>query len=93
MLKKMMSSGLTVEDYMEQDPTSFLGLENGLSESTFQQIILSRKIIRHSILVEQERQFEVGIYDPDCLANISKARSEWSRKRAEVIAQLHFDGR
>lgn len=90
MLKKMRMSGLTVDDYMAQDSTSFLGLENGLAASTIYQIVLSRKMIRDAILVEQARQCQLGICDPDFLADVSRVRSEWSRQRAEIIAQLHL---
>ena len=92
-LRQVQLNSMIIPDYghhlSTQDTTRFLGLESCLSEKSSQQIRLRRKALRCAIEFEQARQERLGIRDDDALADISKAHSEWSRKRARYIAIWH----
>ena len=70
--------------------SSFAGLEKYLTKtSSREEIVRLRQTLRKAILLEQERQFNEGIDDPDKLARISEALTEWSRINARVIGLMH----
>ena len=96
MTLRSMSSilNMTVAQYAEMnvhDTSAFMGLENYLSKDTTQEIGHRREEIRRAILLEQQRQLDIGIDDPEAISIISEALSVKSRLRARMIGLLHAD--
>mmetsp|Transcript_26215 Transcript_26215/g.44708 ORF Transcript_26215/g.44708 Transcript_26215/m.44708 type:complete len:155 (+) Transcript_26215:203-667(+) len=92
--RKMLSSRLSTIECAElniQDTCTFVGLEAYLSHGTLQGIVRRRRGVLRAIILEQERQWENGIYDPDALSIISRALSEKAAQRARIIGLLHDD--
>lgn len=87
------SRSLDQDDYADllyrRGTVSYLGLERYLLETTVDNMEVRQRRLRRAILFEQDRQWAAGVLDPDILANISEAESEWSRRRAGVIGLLH----
>ena len=75
------------------DTSVFMGLENFLTDTSFQQVILRRKAIRRTVIFEQRRQLNAGIYNPDEIAQVSGAESGCSVKRAHIIGLIHSSNR
>ena len=93
-LKSILSINMTIAQYAElniQDTSAFMGLENYLSKDTTQEIGRRRGEIRRAILLEQQRQLDIGIDDPEAISILSEALSEKSRLRARMIGLLHDD--
>ena len=93
-LKSILSINTTVAQYAElniQETSAFMGLENYLSKDTTQGIGHRRGSIRRAVLLEQQRQLDIGIDDPEAMSIISKVLSEKSRLRARMIGLLHDD--
>lgn len=96
MLRTIKASNMSMAQYAElhcDESSAFMGLESYLTETTTQEIRYQRRRIKDAVLHEQRRQCEAGVYDADALANVSKAASDWSRKRSVIIALLHADKR
>ena len=87
-------SVMTMSQYAElhvDDTSAFLGLEKYLSESGPQEKTHRRRTIRRSVLLEQQRQCRLDIHDPDAMATIAEAKSNFSRRRARIIGLIHTD--
>eukprot|EP00579_Thalassiosira_antarctica_P022904 CAMPEP_0201990248 /NCGR_PEP_ID=MMETSP0904-20121228/93276_1 /ASSEMBLY_ACC=CAM_ASM_000553 /TAXON_ID=420261 /ORGANISM="Thalassiosira antarctica, Strain CCMP982" /LENGTH=240 /DNA_ID=CAMNT_0048544505 /DNA_START=58 /DNA_END=780 /DNA_ORIENTATION=- len=87
---------MTVAQYAEMnvhDTSAFMGLENYLSKDTTENIRYGRDAIRKAVLLEQHRQLDLCIHDPDAISLISERVSELSRKRAHIIGLLHAEKR
>ena len=73
------------------DTHSFLGLETYLSNATTREIRHQRRALQEAVLAEQQRQIDVGIFDPEMLASVSEGRSEWCRTRSHIIGLIHAE--
>lgn len=92
LLKCLECANMTVAQYAElnsQETSAFLGLEGYLSENTAREIRCRRMTICRAVLLEQLRQFDAGIFDPESIANIAMQISEISKMRAQIIGLLH----
>ncbi len=92
LLRAIHTSDLSVAQYAElnaSDTANFMGMENYLSKTSSNEIRYQRRAMRAAILLEQERQRGEGVYDPDAMASVSEAASDWSRKRSQLIALIH----
>eukprot|EP01083_Nonionella_stella_P099836 280855_1 len=95
-LRSISSFDMTVAQFAEmnaQDTSAFLGLENYLSDTTSEKIKHRRNAICKGVLLEQKRQREAGICDPEAISMLSEAVSELSRRRAHIIGLLHMEKR
>eukprot|EP00585_Thalassiosira_rotula_P003250 CAMPEP_0196137778 /NCGR_PEP_ID=MMETSP0910-20130528/5653_1 /TAXON_ID=49265 /ORGANISM="Thalassiosira rotula, Strain GSO102" /LENGTH=156 /DNA_ID=CAMNT_0041398285 /DNA_START=66 /DNA_END=536 /DNA_ORIENTATION=+ len=95
LLYSILSSGASIAQYAEvnaRDTSTFMGLENYLTPNTSQNIRSRRRAILRAVLLEQARQLNAGVCDPDAMADIVWSASEKSRKRARVIGLLHASG-
>ncbi|KAL7528713.1 hypothetical protein ACHAXR_002587 [Thalassiosira sp. AJA248-18] len=93
---KQISSKMTMAQYAEMnvsDTSTFMGLENYLSESTPRKITGRRRAVVKAVCMEQQRQVEAGVSDQAKMANVAQAESEVSLRRAQIIALLHSDKR
>ena len=98
MTLRSMSSilNMTVAQYAEMnvhDTSAFMGLENYLSKDTTEKIRYRRDAIRKAVLLEQQRQLDLCIHDPEAISILSSQVSELSRKRAHIIGLLHAEKR
>mmetsp|Transcript_26599 Transcript_26599/g.45406 ORF Transcript_26599/g.45406 Transcript_26599/m.45406 type:complete len:133 (+) Transcript_26599:189-587(+) len=94
MAKKLSLSNTTIDQYAEliiNDTSAFMGLESYLTKDLYQEIWRRRKSILWAIKLEQQRQWDIGIDDPDSLAIVSRALSEKAVQRASMIGILHDD--
>lgn len=85
---------MTLAQYAHQnaDETSaFLGLEKYFTDTLHQKIKDKRRVVRRAVFLEQQRQLRADIYDPDEMANVAMAASDWSWKRARIIALIHHN--
>eukprot|EP01083_Nonionella_stella_P123184 371078_1 len=95
-LKALQLNNMTMAQFAElnaNETSAFMGLENYLSETTTREIKYQRDAIRRQVLHEQDRQIREGVHDLDAMASVSEAASDWSRKRAGIIALIHTDKR
>ena len=91
-LRQILSSNMTVAQYAEcncDDTSVFLGLENYLLERTPREIRFRRQAICRAVSLEQQRQVDNGVYDPESLAGVAEQVSCLSRERAHIIGLLH----
>jgi len=91
-LRTLRANKMTMVQYAElhiQETHAFMGLESYMSATTAREIKYQRQKIRRSVFIEQHRQLRTGIYDPDAMAIVSQAASDWSCKRARIIALIH----
>ena len=75
---RLIRSGMTMADFAQRninDTSVFLGLENHLTESEIHVINQRRRAISNSVLLEQDGQLHLGIYDPDAMVRVSEAES------------------
>ena len=89
-------NNMTMAQFTElnaNETSAFMGLENYLSETTTREIKYQRDAIRRQVLHEHGWQIREGMHDPDAIASNSEAASDWSRKRAGIIALIHTDQR
>ena len=89
---QMKSNNTTMAQYAMlniNDTSSFLGLENYLTESVIPEIMLRRRMHIEGVLGEHHRQIHDGIQDHDQLSSISQERSKWARNRARIVALIH----
>ena len=96
LLRSIKANRMTMSQYANmniQDTSVFMGLERYLSEKTSKDILYKRKAICRAVSSEQQRQLEAGIYDPDEMASVSQAVSDWCRKRARIAALIHAEKR
>ena len=96
LLRNINANSMTIAQYADrniQDTSVFMGLERFFSKKTPKEIVYKRKAICRAVCSEQQRQLEAGIYDPDEMASISQAASEWSRNRARIIGLIHAEKR
>jgi hypothetical protein len=68
---------------------TYFGLERYLSPKLCSDILDRRRSMWNAIFFEQDRQYRIGISDPDLLANISEVESDSSRRRANMIGLQH----
>lgn len=47
----------------------------------------------NAVLDEQERQDDLGIWDPEAIAFASVTHSKWARERAQELGDLHSRSR
>ena len=87
------TDGMPMDQFAEElnsrDTSAFLGLESFLTKSIFLEIKLRKDTLISEVLSEQRRQVRFGTYEPDMMAQISKALSGWSWNRARMIAKVH----
>ena len=86
-------SVMTMAQYAElhvDNTSAFLGLENYLSELGYREITHRRQAVRRTVLLEQQRQSNLNIYDPDTMATVAEAKSDFSRRRAQIIGLIHI---
>jgi hypothetical protein len=91
-LRAVKAKGMTVYQYAErnhEDTSAFMGLESYFTDTTSQKIKDQRRVVHRAVFLEQKRQLRAGIYDPDVMAIVSQAQSDWSWKRARIIALIH----
>jgi hypothetical protein len=91
---RTITSTMTMAEYAElhvKDTSAFLGLEKYFTDTSHQKIKDQRRVVRRAVFLEQQRQLRAGIYDPDEMANVAKAASDWSWKRARIIALIHHN--
>ena len=91
-LRTLRANKMTMVQYAElhiQETHAFLGLEGYMSVTAACEIKYQRQAIRRAVLSEQKRQLRTGIYDPNAMAIVSQAASDWSCKRARIIALIH----
>ena len=62
--------------------TCLAGIENFLCQDTFKELLDARKMHRHAIFEEQERQEIFGVPNLHALRAVSMAHSEWDKTRA-----------
>ena len=89
-----MSTNMNVEEYAELnilETSVFMGIENYLSKDVSQEIGFRTAAIISAVLSEQQRQWDIGIHDPEIICFISEALSEQSRVCASFIGLLHAD--
>ena len=94
MLRSILSTNMNVEEYAElniQETSVFMGPENYLSRDVSQEIGYRTGAIISAVLSEQQRQWNIGIHDPERISFISEALSEQSRLCASFIGILHAD--
>mmetsp|Transcript_9580 Transcript_9580/g.17565 ORF Transcript_9580/g.17565 Transcript_9580/m.17565 type:complete len:180 (+) Transcript_9580:13-552(+) len=92
-LHSISSSGMSIAQYAEMhvnDTSTFMGLENYLSQNTSQNIRDRREAIWRAVRLEQARQIDAGICDPHAMAVSAGSVSEKSRTRARIIGLLHY---
>ncbi|KAL7536644.1 hypothetical protein ACHAXR_011039 [Thalassiosira sp. AJA248-18] len=95
-IKTIKANNMTVAQYAAQniqETSVFMGLENYLSDTSTCEIRYQRRAMVRAVLIEQFRQLEEGIYDPDMMANVCLEASSWSTSRAQIIALLHAEKR
>ena len=69
--------------------STFMGLENSLSENTATNIRNRRRAVWEAVSTEQKRQIDIGIHDPLALSVVAGNLSKLSRTRARIIGLLH----
>ena len=74
-----------------EETCSFMGFENFLSKDVGQEVKDRREAIRKAVLLEQKRQREMGVEDPEATATVSESCSAQSRLRARLVGLLHAD--
>ena len=92
MLRTLRANKMTMVQYAERhinDTSAFMGLEGYMSATTAREIKYQRQAIRKAVLSEQHRQLITCIYDPDAMTIVSRAASDWSCRRARIIALIH----
>eukprot|EP00580_Thalassiosira_gravida_P001561 CAMPEP_0201608686 /NCGR_PEP_ID=MMETSP0492-20130828/8664_1 /ASSEMBLY_ACC=CAM_ASM_000837 /TAXON_ID=420259 /ORGANISM="Thalassiosira gravida, Strain GMp14c1" /LENGTH=141 /DNA_ID=CAMNT_0048073599 /DNA_START=328 /DNA_END=753 /DNA_ORIENTATION=- len=92
MLHSISSFGMSIAQYAQMnmnDTSTFMGLENYLLRNTSRNIQDRRGAIWRAVRLEQARQVDAGIHDPDAIAIIAEVLSEKSRTRARIIGLLH----
>ena len=85
---------MTFAQYAEhniQETSAFMGLENHLSKDTIQEKRHRIGATLRAVILEQQRQLDIGIDDPEAISIISQALSDKSRLRARMIGLLHDD--
>ena len=96
LLRSIKANRMTMSQYANmniQDTSVFMGLERYLSKKTSKAIVYKRKAICRAVRSEQQRQLDAGLYDPDTMASVSQAVSDWCRKRARIAALIHAEKR
>ena len=91
-LRTLRANKMTMVQYAElhiQETHAFLGLESYMSVTAALEIKYQRQNIRRAVLSEQHRQLRADIYDPDAMTIVSRAASDWSCRRAKIIALIH----
>ena len=91
-LRTLRANKMTMVQYAQlhiQETHAFMGLEGYMSATTAREIKYQRQNIRRAVLSEQHRQLRAGIYDPDAMTIVSRAASDWSCRRARIIALIH----
>lgn len=81
---------LTPEDLYHHETSTFLGLECYLTQSMARETMLRKRFHINAVLSMHRRQRLTGTRDPDKLARLSQALSEWSVRRARLIGVLHY---
>ena len=92
LLKSITSNGMTVAQYADvhvEDTSAFMGLEGHMTPSATCRIRERRRDVGRAVWLEQWRQNEAGIFDPDAMKQASQAITGESFPRARVIAMLH----
>ena len=99
LLRSLNKEGMTLAQYAGwcvrsgEDTSNFMGLEQHFSLETSRQIRLRRKQVVAAVMMEQRRQNDEGIYDPDEMAFVSYDITERDQKRSFVIGLVHTDNR
>ena len=94
MIRSILSTNMNVEEYAElniQETSVFMGLENYLSRDVSQEIGYRTGVIISAVLSEQQRQWDIGIHDPEIICFISEVLSEQLRLCASFIGILPED--
>lgn len=99
LLRSLNRVGMTLAQYAEwcvtsgEDTSNFMGLEHHFSLEAIRQIRLRRRQVWDAVMMEQRRQNDAGIYDPDEMRCVSFDITEHAQERSFVIGLLHTDNR
>ena len=78
-----------IEALLMNEVIDVTGLEKYVCKDIFKQTTLNRMLRLEAVFMEQERQDQCKLYNPDELANASQHYSELAVKRARVIGLLN----
>ncbi|KAL7466144.1 hypothetical protein ACHAXS_011034 [Conticribra weissflogii] len=77
----------------EDEHLCTFGLEHLLSRDDCNELISRRLETINAVLDEQERQDDLGIWDPQAISFVSFKYSKWARERAQELGEIHYKER
>lgn len=93
-VRTIRENGMTVAQFAELNVAEtgvFMGLEAYFLPQTTLEIRYQRREMIKAVMEEQDRQCRRGLPDPDAMALVCQAASNWATTRSRVIALLHAE--
>mmetsp|Transcript_5692 Transcript_5692/g.11773 ORF Transcript_5692/g.11773 Transcript_5692/m.11773 type:complete len:202 (-) Transcript_5692:251-856(-) len=92
-LSRNCRSSSDISSSKEDDDLCSFGLEHLLSRDDCNELISRRLETINAVLDEQERQDDLGMWDPQAISFVSFRYSKWARERAQELGEIHYKER